>query len=146
MIRFVARANEIFPLSEAHYLLAASVVADSLLPDEELGDCLTGCAHLAARRAQLFDRTGTPEDLAFAMSIFTFYPFKPAPPTEVEDTLHGLRRELFYNFSQLDDESRSSHPINDVVPNQTLELDFWQLLDRQRHGPEQFLNPVPARM
>ena len=100
------------PFTRKDFETAAREIESRLQPNEELDDFLVGCAYLAAERAALLGREGNYEDLVFAMSIWTKWPYKPNPPKAVEKRLLAASPNLFKGLAQVDfHEWRSGHPF-----------------------------------
>ena len=90
--------NRWMRLDDGQFLFARSAISDRLTKGETVEDVMLGGAYLAARRAEaFFNRRPGPADLEFALSIFTWWPFKPVPPEAVEERLLVIRRRVVEN-------------------------------------------------
>jgi len=102
----------------------------------ELNDVLTGAAHLGLRRARLRGTSPGHDDLAFALSIFTWWPFKPRPALVVEAQLVRGREPLFAGLG----ETFKFEMLDSVVPDETLAVTPDELYRRQQVSVQSFLH------
>jgi hypothetical protein len=123
------------PLNEAEFEFAHAAVSGRLAEGENIEDVFAGSAYLGARRASLFERRPSASDLEFALSIFTWWRFKPDPPPDVEEQLRSIRRDAFEGarFGRVE-------ILDSLVSIDTLRLGRWELYLRQRVGIGAFLN------
>jgi hypothetical protein len=132
----------IMPLSPSEFEFALSSVTPRLSTNEDPKDVLAGAAYLGRRRATLFKRRPATADLEFALSIFTWWPFKPDPPSDVEADLYRIRLYAFEGaFRSLVGSFKIEFGrLNSLVPDETLMLSKWDLYSKQRLGISAFLN------
>lgn len=106
-----------------------------LVDDEKTEAVAVGCARMAARRGDLLGRDPTEEDVAFAASIFTWWPGKPDPASHVESELIDIRSRI---FDEMTDENLRR--LDSLVPNRTLRMDLESLYAAQRREVRAFLD------
>lgn len=130
------KVNRWMRLDDSQFSFARSAISDRLREGETAEDVMVGGAYLASRRAQAFvNRRPGPADLEFALSIFTWWPFKPDPPEFVEDRLLGIRLRVVEEVRRGDVEY-----LDRIVPRRTLRLSLWELYSRQQQGIAEFLD------
>lgn len=106
------------------------------LVDEEKTEAVAvGCARMAARRGVLLRRDPIEEDVAFAASIFTWWPGKPDPAPHVEAELIDIRSRIFHEMTD-----ENLRWLDSLVPNRTLRMDLASLYAAQRQEVRAFLD------
>jgi hypothetical protein len=77
------------------------IVELTVTQSEEVPDVIEGSYALGARRAEVLGRTFWPgEDVVYAMTLFCWWPFKPAMSIQAKTALRQLRGLLFKGASQ----------------------------------------------
>ena len=128
-----------FPGFDANDIQDISTVIEQQMREEErLEDALAGATYLAQRRATLMDRPHSPtrSDVEFALSIWTWWPFKPHPTEAVESVLLQLRPRAFFGAS-----SGDFTELDAFVPDETLTMSFEDLYAAQQGDIRDFLRP-----
>jgi hypothetical protein len=88
---------------------------------------MAGAAAIAAQRAKVLHRPGSSADLAFALSLFTWWRYKPDVDPATERTLQTVRQQLFKGIAQRDMGKWETSPFAPVVPRSTLLLSEAEL-------------------
>jgi hypothetical protein len=101
---------------------------------EDPEDIVWGLAHTAERRERLLAEGRRLSHVGFAASIWTWWPFKPDPPDEIETRLLVLRPRAFAGarFEEVD-------RLDLLVPDRTLMLTTPELYERQQLSVSAFL-------
>jgi hypothetical protein len=128
------------PMSPEDYDTLVVQIRPSLQEDENAGEVLSGASYLAARRAALLGRPYQADDIHFALAIWTFWPFKPPPPPNIEQQILRLRRVAFRDVAHTNLVAEPSR-LQTAVPDETLRLSFDELYARQRRSLNAFLSP-----
>lgn len=103
----------------------ASIVKLTVQRSEEIPDVIEGAYALGERRAQTLGRGFWPgEDVVYAMTLFCWWPFKPAMSISVKAVLQELRGPLFKHASR-------SYSVRanlvEAIPRALLELNTEEL-------------------
>jgi hypothetical protein len=116
----------------------SAIIIEQMRDEERLEDALAGAAYLAQRRATLMDRPHSPTrtDIEFALSIWTWWPFKPHPAHAVESILLQLRPRAFFGAS-----SGDFTELDAFVPDETLRMSLEDLYAAQQEDVRAFLRP-----
>lgn len=135
-------AAQYYPLKRELFARVAGVIADRVRGTENLSDVLVGGAYIASLRLAVRgggkSKTSDSSDLIFALSVFTWWPFKPDAAPHVEEQLLNLRGSLFEGLaagSIFDMEA-----LRTSVPERTLRMDILELYQAQQSDIGAFLN------
>lgn len=116
--------------------LLERILFNRLAPGESIDDILSGASFLARRRAELLGYSPVADDVAYVLSLFTWWPFKPDLPSPAEADLVESRSRMFRgasngDFAQLED-----------VPRQILTLSYLGLTRQQLGNPVEYLEAL----
>ena len=102
---------------------------------------IVAASHLGLRRSRLLGTNPSYAELVFALSIFTWWPFKPRAPREVEAQLAAVRNLIAGLASTID--FRILSTLDRLVSDDTLRLSTEQLYARQQLSVMAFLTAPP---
>jgi hypothetical protein len=113
--------------------LFVDVVKYTVLPNESIDDVVAGGFVLGQQRAKLLSRAFSPaEDVAHALCIFCWWPFKPALDNNSTEYLHKIRRTLFQAASSSD---TAVNKLRNAVPSKILVMSTQELIAAYQEGP-----------
>jgi hypothetical protein len=117
----------------------AEIVRSQLQHGESLDDVMAGARYLASNRARFLGRDVIIDiDLVHVLKMWTWWPFKPKMPYELERYLHRIRRIAFRGVAGGD-----MQRLDAATPNATLLLEAEGLRALQLHGdPQDIARPL----
>ena len=112
--------------------LFITIVSHTVLRHENVDDVVEGAYALGERRAELLGREFSPgDDVAYVLSIFCWWPFKPSLTADSIQYLQSSRWDLFMAVS---DNPSALRSLLHAIPNDILMLNNEQLFDVLREG------------
>lgn len=123
--------------------LFTDIVKYTILPHENVDDVVAGGFVLGQRRAELLDRPFSPgEDVAHVLSIFCWWPFKPA---FTEDSIQYLQTNRWNFFQAVSSSNNAINRLREVVTSEILTMNTQELCNTLRIRPawEVLKLPVP---
>lgn len=113
--------------------LFRKVVGHTIRPGENLEDVVVGGWILGERRANLLGRAMAPgEDVPHALSVFCWWPLKPALRDDSRRFLYSARQNIFEGASI---SGRWADDVRDIIPDEILTLQTHELFAILRDRP-----------